>query len=262
MNQSTAPAITGFLQLQRPLVFFDLETTGFDLDRDRIVEIYAMKMHPDGRQEEKHHIINPGIAIPKEATKVHGISNDTVIDAPFFAALAGELADFFAHCDVAGFNICNFDMPFLLREFHRCNKNPFTADDIKTVDVCTLFHKRFKRDLTSAFKFYCGKEHADAHSAKADVLATIEVLKHQLLMYTDIEPSPEAVHQHLFPVRKVDIAGKFVLNNNEEICFGFGKHEGQPAASQPDYLKWMLDKDFSEDTKDVVRQVLNIHNLQ
>ncbi len=256
MNQTTESTATTFLQLQRPIVFFDLETTGFDMEKDRIVELCAIKVFADGRQEERHHIINPGIFIPKEATAIHGIDNDKVIDAPFFSALANNLADFFTNCDLAGFNIFQFDMPFLLGEFRRCNKQPFTTDAVKVIDVCTLFHKRFKRDLSSAYKFYCGEEHNGAHSAKADVLATINVLKQQLLSYTDLQPTPTALHEHLFPARQVDVAGKFVKNNQDVICFAFGKYNGEPAISQPDYLKWMLEKDFSEDTKAVINKVL------
>lgn len=256
MNQPAVSSIPPFLQLQKPIIFFDLETTGFDFERDRIVELCAVKLHGNDGREERHHIINPGIAIPKEASRIHGIGNDQVIDAPFFSALAGELAKFFKGCDLAGFNIASFDIPFLLREFQRCNLQPFSADEIKVVDVCTLFHKRFKRDLSAAVKFYCGAEHNGAHSAKSDVLATIEVLKHQLLLYDDLEASPEALHNYLFPVRKVDVSGKFVYNSNNEICFGFGKHNGELASAHADYLRWMLDMDFSEDTKDVVRRVL------
>ena len=246
----------GFLQLQRPLVFFDLETTGIDFERDRIVELCAVKFHIDGSREERHHIINPGISIPKEATLLHGISNDTVIDAPFFSALAAELSVFFSEADLAGFNIASFDMPFLIREFQRCNQHPFTEDSVKVVDVCTLFHKRFRRDLAAAVKFYCGRTHESAHSAKGDVLATIEVLKQQLLVYNDLEPTPEALHNYLFPVRKVDVSGKFVYNNQNEVCFGFGKYNGQVAVSQPDYLRWMLGMDFSEETKAIVKKLL------
>lgn len=173
-----------------------------------------------------------------------------------FSALATELADFFCDSDLAGFNIASFDMPFLLREFHRCNKQPFTEDSVKVVDVCTLFHKRFRRDLAAAVKFYCGGNHDDAHSAKGDVLATIEVLKQQLLLYNDLEPTPEALHNYLFPVRRVDVSGKFVYNAQDEICFGFGKYNGQPAASQPDYLRWMLSMDFSEETKTIAKKIL------
>lgn len=253
MNATSTKA---FLHLERPVVFFDLETTGFDMERDRIVELCAIKMHPDGSQEEVHHLINPGRPIPHEASQVHGITDEKVKDAPSFASLSEALGSFFRGCDLAGFNIYQFDMPFLLQEFRRSQAEPFNRDEVKVIDVCTLFHKRFKRDLSSAFRYYCGADHTEAHSARADVLATMRVLEQQLVLYNDLHPSANAIHEHLFPLAQVDVAGKFVKNSQNVICFAFGKYNGEPATNQPDYLRWMLDRDFSEDTKTVIRKIL------
>lgn len=164
------------LNLQRPLVFFDLETTGVQITRDRIVEISIVKVHPDGERETKTRRINPGIPIPPEATAVHGISDEDVADCPTFAQVARSLYTWLEGCDIAGFNSNRFDVPMLIEEFLRAGV-AINFDDRYFVDVQTIFHKMERRTLEAAYKFYCNKTLENAHSAEADTLATVEVLE-------------------------------------------------------------------------------------
>jgi DNA polymerase-3 subunit epsilon len=203
-----------FLQLERPIVFFDLETTGTNVASDRIIEICAIKLHPDGKQEELYHLVNPTVPIPAEATKVHGITNEQVAGKPTFQQLFTELADFFRDCDLGGYNIKRFDVPMLMEEFHRHRQYPISINEVKLVDVMGIFHSKEKRDLAGAVNFYCSREHEGAHGARADVLATIEVLKHQLLRYEDLQPNSSFLHDFLSQGRQVDVSGKFVRNED------------------------------------------------
>ncbi|OLY91454.1 DNA polymerase-3 subunit epsilon [Cnuella takakiae] len=249
------PVDHDFLELSRPLIFFDLETTGVDVRNSRIIELYAVKLLPDGSRQECHHLLHPGCPIPADATKVHGITDADVADKPSFLSVAQELALFFSDADLGGFNVQGFDIPLLVAEFGRCGLQPIVEGGVHVVDVCTLFHKRFARNLTNAVKFYCGEAHANAHSARADVLATIKVLKYQLLLYDDLQPTSAGIHNHLF-AGVVDSSGKFFRNDAGDIVFNFGKHKGVLALSQPEYLEWMLGADFNEDTKAVIRTLL------
>lgn len=245
-----------FLQLNRPIVFFDLETTGKKPTTDRIVELCAIKVSHDGSQTELYHLINPTIPISKGATEKHGITDEMVKDKPTFRELASELASFFKDCDLGGFNIARFDVPMLLEEFHRCKLYPIKHTEVKIVDALSIYHAREPRDLSAAVKFYCNEVHEGAHAAKADVLATINVLKHQLLRYEDIQPNTDFLHQFVAAGDTVDLDKKFIRDENGQIRFNFGKHEGQLASSEPGFLKWMLEKDFSFSTKSVVHRIL------
>jgi len=244
-----------FLSLTRPIVFFDLETTGTSATTDRIVEICAIKIHEDGSKEEFHQLINPTIPISPEATAVHGITDEMVAGEPTFGDLAEKLASFFTGCDLGGYNIRRFDVPMLMEEFYRHQQSPIDVSTIKLVDAMGIYHHKEKRDLSAAVRFYCNREHEGAHSAKADVLATIDILKQQLLKYEDLEPNTSFLHDYLSAGNEVDFAGKFTRDGEGRIIFNFGKYKGKEACSEPDFLKWMLDKDFTTDTKLVAQRI-------
>jgi len=245
-----------FLELERPIIFFDLETTGTSVTRDRIVELCAIKLHPDGTREECHHLINPSIPIPAGATAVHGITNEMVAGKPLFRELATGLADFFQHSDLGGYNIRRFDVPLLMEEFHRVKKYPVNIHEVKVVDAMAIFHSKEKRDLSAALKFYCQREHEQAHSAKADVLATIDILKQQLVRYDDLSPDTAFLHDYLASGNTIDFSGRFRRDENGEIIFNFGKHFGKAACRETSYLKWMFEEgDFAVDTKMVAKRI-------
>lgn len=244
-----------FLQLEKPIVFFDLETTGTSTTKDRIIEICAVKVHKDGTQEELYHLINPTIPISPGATAVHGITDEMVADKPTFGELVEQLAVYFNGCDLGGYNIKRFDVPMLMEEFHRFKKYPIHYSEVKLVDVMGIYHRKEKRDLSAAVRFYCEREHEEAHSAKADVLATIDILKRQLLKYDDLEPNTSFLHDFLDSGNSVDLSGKFVRNEHGDIVFSFGKHQGKLACTEPEYLKWMISGDFPVDTKQVATRI-------
>lgn len=245
-----------FLKLERPIVFFDLETTGTDCSKDRIVELCAIKMHQDGTEEEMHRIINPTIPIPPGAAAVHGFTDEVVADKPTFAALAEELSAFFSGCDLGGYNIKTFDVPLLMKEFARLGKYTINFNEIKIVDAMRIYHQKEKRDLSAALKFYCQREHEAAHNAQADVRATIDILKHQLLRYEDLEPNISFLHDYLSAGDFVDGSRKFKRNEKGDILFNFGKHYGKVACTEEDYLKWMWqDSDLMPDTKMVAKKI-------
>ena len=251
-----------FLQIEKPIIFFDLETTGTDMVNDRVVEISAIKLLPGGSQQEIHYYINPTIPIPADATRVHGITNERVAAEPTFAQKADELAAFFKNCDLGGYNIRRFDVPLLMQEFDRCKKYPIHLSEVRIVDAMNIFYKKEKRDLASAVRFYCNEEHINAHSARADVLATMNVLKHQLLRYNDLEPNASFLHQFTNDSNDLDFSGKFVRTATGEVLFNFGQHKGKPALSEIDYLQWMLDASFTVDTRMVAKRLLMNHQWQ
>ncbi|RYD98333.1 MAG: 3'-5' exonuclease [Sphingobacteriales bacterium] len=242
------------MELERPLVFFDLETTGTNIAADRIVEICAIKLNPDGSQAELHELINPTIPIPAEATAVHKITNEMVADKPTFAERAEAYADFFCNCDLGGYNIKRFDVPMLMEEFARIGKYPVKVSDTHMVDVMAIYHQREKRDLAAAVRFYCDRDHTDAHSAKADVQATIDVLKQQLLRYEDLQPNTSFLH-NLLDDGLVDLSRRFVRDSSGNIVFNFGKHKGKNVESEPGYLEWMQGGDFTADTKIAIKRI-------
>jgi DNA polymerase-3 subunit epsilon len=245
-----------FLELERPLVFFDLETTGTNVASDRIIELCAIKLNPDGSQQEFHQLFNPTVPIPAGATAVHKITDEMVKDKPTFSELSQELCDFFCNCDLGGYNIRRFDVPMLMEEFHRSKRYPIVVKDVKLVDVMGIFHSKEKRDLAGAVRFYCEREHEGAHGARADILATIDVLKKQLLRYEDLQPNTSFLHDFLGGGRQVDPSGKFVRNEEGTIVFNFGKHFGKPAESEPDYLQWMMKGEFTVDTRMAIKRIL------
>lgn len=252
----SGPNTTTNLELRRPLAFFDLETTGTDPAEDRIVEISVLKVHPDGTEEVKTRRIDPGIPIPESATAIHGIRDEDVAEEPRFVQVAKSLAGFLEGCDLAGFGIVRFDVPLLCAEFERAGV-AFDIRDRAIVDALTIFHRREPRNLEAALRFYCDETLEDAHSAESDIRATYRVLQGQLERYGDLPREPGAIDEEFNPGRRdfVDSQGKIVWKG-EEAAFNFGKHRGQlvreVASSSPDYLDWLLQKDFSREVKEIL----------
>ena len=243
------------LQLTRPLVFFDLETTGTDIVRDRIVQISVLKLHPDGSEEVRTRLINPECPIPSEASAIHRITDADVLSKPTFRNVGMSLFHFFSGCDLAGFNSNRFDLPLLVEEFARGGIQ-FPEPGCKLIDVQTIYHKKEERTLSAAYKFYCGKTHVDAHDAEADVRATLEVFKSQLERYDDIGASIDKVHEFCNPHPVVDFARYLSKNHDGAVVFNFGKHKGMQVVQELDYARWMLEGEFPEATKRIIRQII------
>jgi DNA polymerase-3 subunit epsilon len=246
------------LNLKRPLVVFDLETTGISISTDRIIELAYIKVMPDGSEQMQTMRFNPGITIPPEVIKIHGITNEDVANCPPFATKAKELADAFKGCDFAGFNSNKFDFPMLVEEFLRAGVE-FDVDNRKFVDAQRIFHMMEQRTLTAAYKFYCNKELTDAHSAAADTKATLEVLKAQIAHYDALENDIDQLHRISGQTNQVDLAGRMILNDKGEVVFNFGKHKGKEVTkvllSEPAYYQWMMENDFPLDTKRKLTQI-------
>lgn len=246
------------LNLKRPIVFFDLETTGTNVTRDRIVEISYIKVYPDGTEEERQMLVNPGMPIPAESTAVHHITDEMVADKPKFADIAPLLREMFTGSDIAGFNSNKFDVPMLIEEFSRVGMR-FDVFNRKFVDVQNIFHKMEPRTLIAAYKFYCGLDLTDAHSAKADTRATYEVLKKQLEKYEDLPNDVEGLNDFSRIKGSVDLSARVVRNDNGVEVFNFGKHKGKPVKevfkSEPSFYHWVMQGDFPKDTKDVLSAI-------
>lgn len=255
------------LQLDRPLIVFDLETTGLDPMTDRIVELGCVKLLPAGGaggapgREIKTWRINPGRPIVPAATAIHGITDADVARCPTFDVLASEVHAYFAGCDLSGFHVEGFDLPLLAQEFERVG---LTFPDWKPriVDARTIFTLHEPRGLAAALQFYCAREHVGAHGAEADAVAAADVLLAQLKRYTDLPLTIDALHAACHPVGAdaLDATGKIKWCEGEAVL-GFGKHTGKPlrllAAEVPDYLRWILAKDFPADTKQIVAEALS-----
>ena len=252
------------MKLKNPITFFDLETTGTNISNDRIIEAAFIKVLPDGTVEKKSMRINPGMHIPAETSMIHGIFDEDVKDAPSFKQVAKDLAKFLEGCDLSGFNIIRFDVPMLVEEFLRADVN-FEVSSRKLIDAQKIFHLMEKRNLSAAYKFYCGKVLEDAHSADADTQATLEVLEAQVLRYEgqdvfDMQGNKlgvftndtDQLHQ-LTNDNMVDLAGRMVFNDKGEEVFNFGKHRGKRVSdilnAEPSYYEWMMRGDFPLDTK-------------
>ena len=248
------------LQLKRPLVFFDLETTGINVTKDRIVEISYLKIRPDGTEESRTWRVNPLVRIPEQATAVHGITNEDVKDCPPFAAIAGDLAGQLADCDLAGFNSNRFDIPLLAEEFLRAQVD-IDLNRRKFVDVLTIFHKMEPRNLKAAYKYYCGKELTEAHQSESDTKATYEVLMAQLDRYPELENDVDALSVYSSFTNNVDFAGRMVYNDNGDEVIHFGKYNGQLVRDvlkkDPGYYGWMMQGDFALDTKKKLTDIYN-----
>lgn len=255
--------MTHQLVLKKPLAFFDLETTGVSVAKDRIVEICIAKALPNGEVVIKDQRINPQIPIPLETSLIHGIYDEDVKDAPPFKAVARTLAQFLDGCDLAGFNCNRFDVPMLVEEFLRANVD-FDMKNRRLVDAQRIYHLMEPRNLTAAYKFYCGKDLINAHSAQADTLASFEVLNAQVQRYLGrvvkddkgneilLQNDVDVLHS-LSASNAVDFAGRMVYNDKGQEVFNFGKHNGKPVIDvlqkEPSYYDWMLNGDFPLDTK-------------
>ncbi len=246
------------LNLRKPLVVFDLETTGVNIATDRIVEFAALKVSPGGAQEWMTMRLNPGIPISPEATRVHGITDADVADAPHFRDVARKIAAFLEGCDLAGFNSMKFDIPILCEEFLRVNVD-FDPARHRYVDVQVIFHKKEQRTLSAAYKFYCDMELENAHSSKADTAATYEILKAQLDRYPDLENDIEKLSAFSAFNNNADLAGRIIFNEGGTEVFNFGKHKGKPVEQvfreEPSYYSWMMNGDFPLNTKQVITAI-------
>jgi DNA polymerase-3 subunit epsilon len=246
------------LALQRPLAVLDLETTGTDPQKDRIVEVGVLKLWPDGRQERYTRRVNPGIPIPPEASAIHGIRDADVAGAPRFEEVADSLLELLQDCDLCGFNLKRFDLRLLYVELGRVGRT-FPLEGRAVIDAMEIFHRYEPRDLAAAVRFYLGRELKGAHSADADSSATAEVLDAMLARYADLPRSVSGLHQHFKDANTVDSSGCFVRVEGQ-LRFAFGKYRGQAletvAATKPDYLDWMLNQAFFDDAKQLVRDAL------
>lgn len=251
------------LNLKKPLVIFDLETTGTDVVKDRIVEISILKIHPNGEEQTHTWLINPERSIPPEVTAVHGISDEDVADKPTFKELAHRIHDVIKDADLAGFNSNKFDIPLLAEEFLRAGID-FDMSKRKAVDVQNIFHRKEQRTLSAAYKFYCDKNLENAHSAEADVRATYEVLLGQLNRYKNDEEEPlqndvAFLSEYSNRQRVVDFAGFIAYNDKDEEIFTFGKYKGQRVTEvfmrDRGYYDWMQNAEFPLYTKRVLTAI-------
>lgn len=243
------------LKLTRPICFFDLETTGIDVAKDRIVEISIFKVFPNGNKESRTWLVNPTIPIPAFATAVHGITNEKVAKEPTFKELASQVHAMIKDSDLAGFNSDRFDIPLLAEELLRSEVD-FDMKNRVSVDVQTIFHKKEERTLSAAYKFYCNQSLENAHSAEADTMATYEILKAQLDRYVDLENDMKTLADYTTRKKTVDFAGFIALNNEGQEIFTFGKHKGalvdEVLDKEPGYFGWIQNAEFPLYTKKVL----------
>ncbi len=246
------------LNIKNPIVFLDLETTGINVTKDKIVEIALIKVFPNGKEEEKTYRVNPGVPIPKEASAIHKIYDEDVKDCPTFKELAKEIASFIEGSDLAGYNSNKFDIPLLAEEFLRADVN-IDLKKRKMIDVQTIFHKMEQRTLSAAYRFYCDKDLTDAHAALADTRATYEVLKAQLDRYEDLQNDVEFLDKFSTHHKHADFLGRIILNKNDEAVINFGKYKGETVESvlekDPGYYGWIMNADFPLYTKKVFTEI-------
>lgn len=243
------------LKLNKPICFFDLETTGIEVAKDRIVEISIFKVFPNGTQESKTWLVNPEMRIPDAVIAVHGITNEKVANEPTFSQLAPQIHNMIKDADLAGFNSDRFDIPLLVEELLRAGVD-FDMKNRVSVDVQTIFHKKEERTLSAALKFYCGKSLENAHSAEADTMATYEILKAQLDRYPDLENDMKSLSEYTTRKKSVDFAGFIALDAEGQEVFTFGKHKGarveKVLEDEPGYFGWIQNADFPLYTKKVL----------
>ena len=246
------------LNLHKPLCFFDLETTGINVGKDRIVEISVLKVFPNGNKESKTLRVNPGIPIPAEASSVHGITDEDVANEPTFKEIAPQIWEMMKDSDIAGYNSNRFDVPLLAEEFLR-NDFDFDLDKHRLVDVQVIFFKKEPRDLSSALKFYCDKTLENAHSAAADVEATYEIFKAQVERYDDLENDIKFLSEYSSQRKSADLAGMIGINEQGKEIFNFGKYKGQVVADvlekDQGYFGWIQNADFPLYTKKVLTKI-------
>ena len=247
------------LNLKKPIIFFDLETTGLDISRDRIVELCYIKIEPNGNEESRSMRLNPEMHIPEQSSKVHGIYDADVKDCPTFKDIAESLAQTFRGCDLAGFNSNRFDIPMLAEEFARAAVD-MDFSVCQMVDVQNIYHRLEQRTLVAAYKFYCGKDLENAHSALADTRATLEVLEAQLDKYPEeLKNDVSFLAEFSRKENNVDLAGRFVYDDNKNEIVNFGKYKGKSIREvfqkDPAYYGWMMQGDFPQNTKQVLTRL-------
>lgn len=246
------------LNLTNPIVFFDLETTGTNITTDRIIEICFLKVFPNGNETSRSMRINPEMHIPEESTLIHGIHDEDVAKCPTFKEVAKELARDFEGADIAGFNSNRFDVPLLAEEFLRADVS-LDLSKHKLIDVQVIFHKMEQRTLTAAYKFYCHKDLTEAHSAEGDTRATYEVLMAQLDRYPELKNDTTWLSEFSSFTKNVDFAGRVIKNDKGEEIFNFGKYKDIPVQTvfkrDPGYYSWILQGDFSLNTKQVLTRL-------
>lgn len=255
------------LKLDRPIAFIDVETTGTRPYLDRIVELSILRIQPDGTEKYKSHRVNPEVPIPAGATAVHGITDADVAEEPIFRQYGKSIRDFLEGCDLSGFNIITFDLPFLKAEFERAGFDTLDQEDRQIVDSMIIFHQMVSpdqgpRNLKVAYLKYCGKELENAHGAEKDAGASAEVLDGQIEIHPDLPNDVPGLCAFCNEVRKnyVDLEGKFIWSEGEMV-FNFGKHAGrllkEIAQEYPDYLQWIIRGDFNPDVYDIAREALD-----
>lgn len=246
------------LNLKKPIIFFDLETTGLSLTHDRIVEISLIKVMPNGEEVRKTRRVNPEMHISEEATATHHITDEDVKDEPTFRQIAKSLAQIFMGCDIAGFNSNRFDIPMLDQEFQRADVD-FDFSKARMIDVQTIFHKKEPRNLIAAYKYYCGKDLTAAHSADADTQATYEVLLAQLERYEDLPCEVDKLSEFSSQNRNVDFTGRLIYDAQNREVINFGKYKGQVAEEvlrrDPSFYDWIMRGDFTKNTKDCFTKI-------
>jgi len=244
------------MNITRPIVFFDLETTGLDLSTDRAVSIATLKIDLEGKTEEKKILINPEMDIPKEASEIHGITNEMVADAPTFKQISKSLFSYFENCDIAGFNSDYYDVPLLMKEFSRCGID-FPTWELNLVDVLKFERMLNSNKLSEVYLRYTGKELEGAHDAMNDIKATFEILMCQLEKHGKNDLTPQEIDLMCQGERKrFDLSGKTYLNANGEVCWSIGKNANNPVTKDTAYLNWVLNSDFPEETKAKLRTLL------
>lgn len=246
------------LKLTKSICFFDLETTGIDICKDRIVEISIFKVFPNGNKESRTWLVNPTIPIPPQTTAVHGITDEKVANEPTFKELASTIHNMIKDSDLAGFNSDRFDIPLLAEELLRAGVD-FDMKNEVSVDIQTIFHKKEERTLSAAYKFYCGQSLENAHSAEADTMATYEILKAQLERYEDLPHDMKSLSEYTTRKKSVDFAGFIALDKDNEEIFTFGKHKGikvdKVLETEPGYFGWIQNADFPLYTKKVLTAI-------
>lgn len=250
----------GKLKLDRPLAVFDIESTGLNTRSDRILELSVIRIEPSGAEHTCTWMFNPEMAIPPESTAIHGITDEDVADAPVFAEEIDDIDTFLADCDLAGYNLLHFDIPILEEEFARCGRNLDTGAR-RVLDAQRIFHMKEPRDLSAALRFFCGREHTDAHGAESDARATLDVIRGEFAKYDDLPTDMDVIDRE-FGLRDpldVDRAGKFRWDNGE-VVLNFGKKKGAKltdlAANDRNFLKWMVKSDFPVDTRRIAEDAL------
>jgi DNA polymerase-3 subunit epsilon len=259
------------INLSKPIIFLDIEATGLSVGSDRIVELSLVKVHPDNSTEVRTDRINPGIPIPDVVSKIHGIYDADIQESATFQELAPALLKFIGNADLAGYNSNKFDIPLLAEEFLRAGFD-FDLDNRRLLDVQNIFHYMEPRNLSAAYRFYCGKPLLKGHTAEADAMATLEVFRSQLEMYSGKEVEDDKGNKSIPVVndiaklselsartRNVDLAGRIVYNEKGVEVFSFGKHKDKPVTEvftkEPSYYSWLMNGDFPLYTKKVVTRL-------